>query len=536
MTLGSTSIIFSGFGVWPIIENEANIIDSEIKAGSAVLDFRCTNSGGLKFRCIGNAPNPKNQACNSIYCLECKSRSKNLRQFFRKSHYQQLNFFADTNLSFPFSKSYSEALIHINNAEFLGSLLSDNANIDNSRSGIKQLLFKLAPGSRSQLRSDFRVYEISTPSELRHFKVLMELSIYSYLRVREIFNDLNLAKIRAVYFYNGRMAQFFSIRCALDSLGIDYICYEQGTVRPDSTFMVKNIGIHERISVSNQVLRNSGRNSDACKAVARSGLWLSERVSGTGQFSSNFVSNQISGALPEICQSEKSYICFFTSTQWEFSESKEVINNSVFSTQKEAIKYVAKVCEIEKIPLVIRIHPNTEEGDRDFHDFCHSHSSTYVEVIKPDSPVDTYALMENARLVIAYGSTVFIEAIYMKVPALQLAADYSYSFDVGHKLASKHDLSEAIISVSANKKNHPVAANVDVYHQTVIKFAEAWFDFCVPWGLSLEDSSKITTAKAWSRAAPRIYRILTSFWRQPSIIKTKRFKDLKLIFTQGTPR
>jgi Capsule polysaccharide biosynthesis protein len=70
--------------------------------------------------------------------------------------------------------------------------------------------------------------------------------------------------------------------------------------------------------------------------------------------------------------------------------------------------------------MFVRVHPRlasmTNAQTRFFQSIAHRFRN--VEIIAPDSPIDSYALMDNCDLVLTYGSTMGVEALFANKPSI----------------------------------------------------------------------------------------------------------------------
>lgn len=120
----------------------------------------------------------------------------------------------------------------------------------------------------------------------------------------------------------------------------------------------------------------------------------------------------------------KTRVLYFPSNDDEFAAVSDTVIPSHWGTQFEALKSLISVCgDIHHIELMIRLHPWTvqkwvmrnswAETDR-----WRAFWGNNVITIPEDSDIDSYAQLESADLVVTYGSTIGIEAVYWGKPSI----------------------------------------------------------------------------------------------------------------------
>jgi hypothetical protein len=78
-------------------------------------------------------------------------------------------------------------------------------------------------------------------------------------------------------------------------------------------------------------------------------------------------------------------------------------------------------------------------------------------VLAPESDVDTYALIENASVVVSFGSTVGIEAVYWNKPSVLLGPSFYQDLGAAYKVATHEDALDAILRPKLGDKEMALA-------------------------------------------------------------------------------
>jgi hypothetical protein len=120
----------------------------------------------------------------------------------------------------------------------------------------------------------------------------------------------------------------------------------------------------------------------------------------------------------------------FTSSEDEFQSIDKTWNNPFFENQLKGIEYLCeKISKKTNQMLYIRVHPNSIDMETGYLEKMFSYSEyKNVEVIPPNSKVNSYDLILNSSKIISFGSTLTIEAIYWGKPVILLANSFYNKF------------------------------------------------------------------------------------------------------------
>jgi hypothetical protein len=151
------------------------------------------------------------------------------------------------------------------------------------------------------------------------------------------------------------------------------------------------------------------------------GAWFDARRQHSDERNALFVESQVVGRGIER-PPDKVVVVFFSSSGDEISEL-DVDWSEYFFGQPGALQAVAQIChEDERFFLVVRTHPHKRMKPR--LDVNEWHSA--VKAANPDlhldewSDVDSYTLMDQADVVVTFGSTTGVEAAYAGKPVVVL--------------------------------------------------------------------------------------------------------------------
>lgn len=243
----------------------------------------------------------------------------------------------------------------------------------------------------------------------------------TYVRTYLKFEDyLSSITPEYIYVYNGRFIvgnacwEFSSFK----KLKIHFL--EQIVMNKPDKYWVFEEPVHStsyRAKTINRYINDTLKNN--LKTISESASeWYSKRINGTGQ---SFTSNQNISYNNKYLSNK--IVSYFTSSEDELILLS--LEDSVYGDQKQIILELAEqFSEIESIHFVIRLHPNTNHKSSkeiqrwiDFKNYLED-KYNFVEFIDSSSKINTYSLIKNSKMVITAGSTVNLEAAYLRIPSV----------------------------------------------------------------------------------------------------------------------
>lgn len=150
---------------------------------------------------------------------------------------------------------------------------------------------------------------------------------------------------------------------------------------------------------------------------------------------------------------EKKLLTYITTSDDEFeSLHPEIAAHTLFSSQKEAARYLMDwVAEHDDYELIIRAHPNIKNKSRNQQQYWNALNGRNTTVIKYDSEVDTYDLIEKSDVIIGYRSTTLLEATYMGKPTILVSVANYTGHDVCYEPGSLEALDKLLQTIPAPK-------------------------------------------------------------------------------------
>ena len=164
----------------------------------------------------------------------------------------------------------------------------------------------------------------------------------------------------------------------------------------------------------------------------------------------DYTINQVASKMPDNWDKSKKNYVIFNSSEDEFTAiGDEYDKSKVFRTQYEGILYIANFFkDRDDVNVYLRIHPNLSNIRYRYHtdllgladQFCNFY------VIRGDSNVSTYALMQAADKVITFGSTTSLEASYMGKPVITLCRNSLSGIDICYEASSVEEVRKLLMA------------------------------------------------------------------------------------------
>lgn len=245
-----------------------------------------------------------------------------------------------------------------------------------------------------------------------------------------ISNLLDHGGYDAIIIFNGRFASVKGAVLAANHLSKPIFFHERGCSA--EKFTLRDYQPHDRIRIQADIREQWAQVKCNPSALGiADNFFVSQRAGKEQGWTSfkEFMTPGASGSLISQARARSSskkgrLICFFSSSEDEYVSTEGVFESSGFEWkgQDEACCALAKAADKYGHSLVIRNHPHLQyksDVDRakwDNLEFLDDHRN--ITLIKSDSFVDTYELVDACDLVVVYGSTVGIEAVYWNKPVV----------------------------------------------------------------------------------------------------------------------
>lgn len=248
--------------------------------------------------------------------------------------------------------------------------------------------------------------------------------------------------ITCIAVYNGRFLHDWASTAAAKSLGIPVLNYDLGGHQTNYDLTIDDTHDWEALQ---QRMINLYDSWDPIERDALGSSWFLERTAHQDPLNSKFVEAQSIGASVELPHGKK-IVVFFSSSGDEISELG-LDWNDFFGSQENALKLVSRVCvDDPNVFFIVRSHPHKRhKPERDVFEWIASVNEASPDLhLDPHSEVDSYTLMRQADLVITYGSTTGIEAVFAGKPVIVMGPSAYNSLGAAVQVFNENELRSAV--------------------------------------------------------------------------------------------
>jgi capsule polysaccharide export protein KpsC/LpsZ len=211
---------------------------------------------------------------------------------------------------------------------------------------------------------------------------------------------------------------------ACQAEGVNFVIHERGANK-DKYALFPDNSPHDLKYIQSEVLRLWNESDpEQREKEGRSFYELTASGQEIGWFS--FTSNQ-KNVLPENWQTDQYNVVIFSSSEDEFASLSEEWHNHIYPSQINGIKRIAADLLSEKqVHFFLRVHPNLKKVDNEEKRALYALEAENLTIVKAESEVSSYKLLKEANLILTFGSTMGIEAVYQGKPSI-LAGRSLYS-------------------------------------------------------------------------------------------------------------
>jgi capsular polysaccharide biosynthesis protein len=281
----------------------------------------------------------------------------------------------------------------------------------------------------------------------------LRATYYAYNMVKAVLKEI---KPDMTYFFNGRLSKPKAFGLACKDLGYDFYTHERAGIK-GKYITRKNTFPHDIFLVQDEI-EEFWNNADPEERMKIGKLWFSERREGVEQSWYSYTHEQKKDLLPEGFDENEKNVVIFNSTM---EESYTLPEFQILDFYPDEINGITQIMESFKnsneIHFYLRVHPNLKKYDntqtRSYREIGSKYSN--ITVIPPDSPVNSYALLDKADIVVIFGSTIGLEACYSGKPVI-LGAQTAYDkLDVVYQVTSHQNTIDLLKSdlKPKNKEN-----------------------------------------------------------------------------------
>lgn len=401
---------YGSYGKALMLEELQNLIDNNPKA--EIYYLTCSNTFDA---CYFN-PNAKPEIC--YLCKKGKKNSlKLIEGDFKHITIDQLLKKEDKNIS----KKFVE-------------------NIDEVNFDLKYEEYKVGESALSTYISKTRDRDLELV-ENSFTKKLIFNGVSLYISLKRFCEE---NAIDVIYNFNGR---HIYNRAVMDvALSSDILLYNVELPRSGGAIEhFKNVLPHS-IKYKQKLFAEAWEDSKLSEEekIETASEYFQIRRSGSKINATSFTEDQNKNSLPKEVDYTRSTVVLYTSSDDEFAALGKEFSNPYFKEQNEGIFYVAELFN-DKFPdqnLIIRIHPNFAKVDFDYARKVNILNGKYKNVflVKPESKIDSYALMDVAEKIITFGSSITTEATFCEKPVIMLGKTFFSGMNIAYEPEKIEDL------------------------------------------------------------------------------------------------
>lgn len=427
-----TVFIQTGPALWPIIECELDLVQKELDAGNRVILSYCD---GSDVSCEANNP-LANQKIKKRYCFECKSRRLNSIKWLEPKMGQLI--------FLPFNELGEFDLLDIKRAS---DGFYENRNSEEMMISTSSIIGgEIYEAAISTLMTSLRE---SSPKIVKHWG---RFSLYLESGLRALYSaKIQLKKWNPdlVYIFNGRMTWYRPLLWLSRKENRQFIVYEYPVFGHERYLIYLNTHAHDVASQAKALHDlTEDTNLDISEIIKIGSAWFENRINRKAMgFEPIYAGAQQIDRLPDDWNPDVFNLSFFVSSQDEINMLEQG-SNPLARGQIGVVEGISDA--FPSILIHVRIHPNLKGVDPAFVKelIRLGDDRANIKIIKAESSVDTYSLVKNSNLVVSCGSTVGVEAAYLRVHSLVIGTAFYGEFNCAAFAKSEgelHNLISALI-------------------------------------------------------------------------------------------
>lgn len=291
----------------------------------------------------------------------------------------------------------------------------------------------------SSLVSFFRSTQVDFRSHRSLARSMCMSSAFLYFNTLE---NIERDKLDRIVVFNGRFFDSHAVWSAAIQKGIEVWLHDCGA--DQYRYGVFEGVIHDRKHLAQRILAFSRDLSHEELVCCGEEFYARQRYGRNTEFS--YTKGQRKDMLPAGWAEGVRHIVIFTTSEDEFLAAGEGWTEGlIYPSQAEGIIRICQgLGDDATIQTIIRCHPNsarTKSPEMDGVAMRVPNSTIYIQ---PNSPCDTYALLDKADVVVTFGSTVGVEATYWGKPSVLLGRAMYEELEVCH-MPESHEAALAML-------------------------------------------------------------------------------------------
>jgi hypothetical protein len=151
-------------------------------------------------------------------------------------------------------------------------------------------------------------------------------------------------------------------------------------------------------------------------------------------------------------------VTIFNSSSDEIASIPELREYNFFGEQNDSIRQLLKMLyENDGFEVVLRIHPNLSNVNFKYHLDLYNLQVEFekLKIIDSSNSVNSYNLIEYSDLIFTFGSTIGVEATYLKKPVINLGAASYFNIDVTYNPRNFSEVKNLLENIN-NLESKPI--------------------------------------------------------------------------------
>ena len=428
-------LIHLSYSVWPMYSFELDLIQQKLNEGHIVKILYC--DGTPNFCSANNSKILYNKKIKLV-CNYCKSKFHNGLSWLSNKK----NLIVD---SFDLlNASQKKTVLEFN------EILKKKNNLDEEiLNFLKNIYYQLENICNTTIITETRsaIINYENNETFNFFKIIAKSSIEAYY---SSLNHLEKFDPDEIYIFNGRISRYQPLlRLAQSRMKSENInVYEFPLYGYKNMYLAKKNYPHDLKNISNQLFKFNKINSAAFSEkeyIAKE--WVGERIN-KDNFKKNYIpwkDTKVIGLLPKNFNKLNFNITYFQSNEFEFLGIPENEKNSKFKNNLYNINILLNYLTFKSnVCLNIKMHPykgnDANELIQQLLNLKKKHYNLNINIMLPNSKVDSFELIKNSDLVIVMSSITGIEAAYFKKNVINLTNSSYMDFKATKTIKNSDEL------------------------------------------------------------------------------------------------
>jgi hypothetical protein len=222
-----------------------------------------------------------------------------------------------------------------------------------------------------------------------------------------------------VYAFNGRFAIMRAVlRACQEEEGVDCYLHDRGS-SIERYALFKNALPHS-VDVMDGKIRAAWQEAEGSADRLRiASSFFEGRKRGEAQNWYSFVAGQDATLLPDTWNEKRRNIVVFSSSEDEFVAIGKEWENPLYTNQQSGlIRIVEDLRGVRDVTCHLRLHPNSQNAAVESINRIVELEGGNIFIVRPESPVSSYAMLMASDITLTFGSTMGIEATYWGKPSV----------------------------------------------------------------------------------------------------------------------